>query len=393
MHVAIRCKHLIVALLAVVTTISTAQPALALRLEQVSFSNLPGWQRDDHGAALRVFVRACGELTTSGVGFSRKAVLSGTRRHWLTVCEQARRADVSPVMARKFFEDHLVALNVTGVDGQFTGYFEPEVEGSRFKDGEFSVPVLGRPDDLVKLSKSAATRLGVGYGRVTDGTARPYFTRQQIEQGQLSSRNLELLYLRSWTDLFFMQIQGSGRVRLREGGNVRLGYAAKTGLPYTSIGKVLIDRKEMTREGMSMQALRAWLKDNPDQARQVMWENKSYVFFRELNSHGTETGPVGAQNLPLTTLRSLAIDRRYWALGVPLWVSTTVFAGGRLEPFNQLMVAQDTGSAIKGPSRGDVFMGTGHQAGLDAGAMDQAGSLTALVPRALATRLLRKHGR
>jgi membrane-bound lytic murein transglycosylase A len=174
---------------------------------------------------------------------------------------------------------------------------------------------------------------------------------------------------------------------------VRLGYAAKTGLPYTSIGKVLIDRNEMTREGMSMQALRAWLKNNPNQARHVMWENKSYVFFRELNNHGAETGPVGAQNLPLTTLRSLAVDRRYWALGVPLWVSTTVFADGSLEPFNRLMVAQDTGSAIRGPSRGDVFMGTGQQAGRDAGAMDQAGFLTALVPRALATRLLRKHGR
>lgn len=393
MHVAIGCKQLIIALLAVVTTISTAQPALALRLEQVSFSNLPGWQHDDHGAALRVFVGACGELTTSGVGFSRKAVLSGTRRDWLAVCEQAGRADVSPAMARRFFEDHLVALKLTGVDGQFTGYFEPEVEGSRVRDSEFNVPVLSRPDDLVRLSKSAAARLGVGYGRVANGTARPYFTRQEIEQGRLASRNLELLYLRSWTDLFFMQIQGSGRVRLREGGNVRLGYAAKTGLPYTSIGKVLINRNEMSREGMSMQALRAWLKDNPDQARQVMWENKSYVFFRELNNHGTGTGPVGAQNLPLTTRRSLAIDRRYWALGVPMWVSTTVFSGGRLEPFNRLMVAQDTGSAIKGPARGDVFMGTGHQAGLDAGAMDQAGSLTALVPRALAARLLRKHGR
>lgn len=393
MHVAVRCKQLIIALLAVMTSISTAQTALALQLEQVSFNNLPGWQQDDHGAALQVFARACGELTTSGVGFARKAVLSGTRRDWRTVCERAKRADASPGMARRFFEDNLVAVNVTGVDGQFTGYFEPEVEGSRIRSREFSVPVLGRPADLVKLSKSAAARLGVAYGRIANGVARPYFTREQIEQGRLSSQGLELLYLKSWRDLFFMQIQGSGRVRLREGGNVRLGYAAKTGLPYTAIGKVLIDRNEMTREQMSMQALRAWLKNHPDQARQVMWENKSYVFFRELQNHGSGTGPIGAQKLPLTALRSLAVDRRFWALGVPLWVSTTVYADGRLEPFNQLMVAQDTGSAIKGPARGDVFMGTGHQAGMDAGAMDQAGSLTALVPRGLAIRLLRKHGR
>ncbi|WP_337659928.1 murein transglycosylase A [Anderseniella sp. Alg231-50] len=386
-----RCKQLVIALLAIMMSVAGAQPALALRLEQVSFDNLPGWQQDDHSAALQVFVAACGELTTSAIGFARKAQLSGSRRDWLTVCRQAKRAGFSPGAARRFFEDNLVALNVSDVNGQFTGYFEPEVEGSRSRSREFSVPVLARPDDLVKLSKSAAARLGVAYGRVANGVAQPYFTRRQIEQGQLASRNLELLYLKSWADLFFMQIQGSGRVRLREGGSARLGYAAKTGLPYTAIGKVLIDRRQMTREEMSMQALRAWLKNNPDQARQVMWENKSYVFFRELPDTGS--GPIGAQQLPLTPLRSLAVDRRFWALGVPLWVSTTVYANGRLVVFDRLMVAQDTGSAIRGAARGDVFMGSGRQAGLDAGGMDQAGDLTALVPRALATRLLRKHGR
>ena len=229
--------------------------------------------------------------------------------------------------------------------------------------------------------------------RVVNGRAQTYFTRRQIEQGQLSAQNLELVYLRSWPDLFFMQVQGSGRVRLREGGHVLLAYAAKTGLPYTSIGKVLIDRNELTREEMSMQALRAWLKQNPGKARPVMWENKSYVFFRELKDHSTGSGPIGAQKLPLTPLRSLAVDRKFWALGVPLWVSTTVYDDGQIRAFDQLMIAQDTGSAIKGATRGDVFMGTGHQAGLDAGVMDQAGSLTALVPHGLATRLLRKHGR
>ncbi len=393
MHAAICCKQLIFALLAVMTSLAAAQPASALRLEQVPFDNLPGWQHDDHGAALSVFVRACGELTTSGVGFARKAVLSGSRRDWLDVCRQAEQVDGSPGAARRFFETRLVALNVGGVDGQFTGYFEPEIEGSRVESPEFSVPVLRKPDDLVRLSKSAAARLGVAYGRVVNGVARPYFTRRQIEQGELSSRRLELLYVRSWPDLFFMQIQGSGRVRLREGGTVRLAYAAKSGLPYTAIGKVLIDRRQMTRDEMSMQALRAWLQDNPGQARQVMWENKSYVFFRELQDHGAGSGPIGAQKLPLTPLRSLAVDRRFWALGVPLWVSTTIFANGRIQPFDRLMVAQDTGSAIRGAARGDVFVGTGHQAGLDAGVMDQAGSVTALVPRGLAARLLRTYGK
>jgi len=366
---------------------------MALQLEKVAYSNLPGWLQDDHDQALRVFVEACGELTTSGVGFARNAVLSGRRHDWSAVCERAKQTSASPEAARRFFEDNLFPVKIANIAGQFTGYFEPELEGSRTRSKVFDVPVLARPDDLVRLSKSAAARLGVAYGRMVNGKAQPYFTRRQIEEGQLSAQNLELLYLRSWRDLFFMQVQGSGRVRLREGGHVRLAYAAKTGLPYTSIGKVLIDRNELTRQEMSMQALRAWLKRHPARARQVMWENKSYVFFRELNDHGAESGPIGAQNLPLTPLRSLAVDRKFWALGVPLWLSTTVYAKGHLRPFNRLMVAQDTGSAIKGAARGDVFMGTGHQAGLDAGAMDQAGTLTALLPRELAIRLLRKFGK
>lgn len=393
MHAAGHCKQFIIALLAVMTFMSAAQPAMALRLEQASFNSLPGWAQDDHADALRVFVRACSELTTSGVGFARKAVLSGGRGDWLAVCERAARAGNTASSARRFFEDHLVPVQITDTAGQLTGYFEPEVDGSRTRTRDFNVPVLARPNDLVRLPRSASARLGVAYGRVDNGMARAYFTRQQIEQGQLSSHNLELLYLRSWADLFFMQVQGSGRVRLRDGATVRLGYAAKTGLPYTSIGKVLIDRGELTRAEMSMQALRAWLQAHPDQARELMWQNQSYVFFRELTGHGTETGPIGAQKLPLTPFRSLAVDRRFWALGVPLWVSTTVYVKGRLHSFDRVMIAQDTGSAIKGATRGDVFMGTGHQAGLDAGAMDQAGSLTALVPHALATRLLRKHGR
>ena len=390
MHAATPCKQVFFALLAAMTSVLATQPAMALQLEKVSFSNLSGWQQDDHAHALSVFVRACDELTTSGVGFTRKAELSGRRNDWLMICKRAKKVSTSSQAARRFFEDNLSPVKIANVTGQFTGYFEPELEGSRTRSKAFKVPVLARPDDLIRLSKSAADRLGVAYGRVVNEKEYAYFTRRQIEQGQLSAQNLEILYLRSWQDLFFMQIQGSGRVRLREGGHVRLAYAAKTGLPYTAIGKVLIDRNELTREEMSMQALRQWLKDHPRQAREVMWQNKSYVFFRELKGHAADSGPIGAQKLPLTPLRSLAVDRKFWALGVPLWVSTTVYTNGVLRPFNQLMIAQDTGSAIKGAARGDVYMGTGDQAGLDAGAMDQAGTLTALLPRQLATRLLGK---
>jgi len=378
-----------------VSVLSIIAPASAdeFRLKAVGFADLPGWAQEDHGAALGVLTGACGELTTSGVGFARKAAFSGSRNDWLALCEKAGQIGQSHSAARHFFESQLVPLAIFQTRGQFTGYFEPEVSGSRKQTCTFHVPILSRPDDLVKLSKSANSRLGLSYGRIANGKARPYFSRKEIEEGQLAARGLEIAYLKSWEDLFFMQVQGSGRVKLKEGGTMRLAYAAKTGLSYTSIGKVLIDRGEMTREGMSMQALRGWLEKHPQQARQIMWLNQSYVFFRELKGADSSSGPVGAQKLPLTKLRSLAVDRNYWALGVPLWISTSVFSEGQPVPFNRLMIAQDTGSAIKGPARGDIFMGTGHQAGLDAGAMDQSGSMTALVPRRLAARLLKKYGR
>jgi membrane-bound lytic murein transglycosylase A len=379
-------------LLVAALMMSTSADAAEFSLHQTSYENLAGWQSEDHSSALKVLLSACTELTTSGVGFARSTKLSGSRKDWLPICQKASRVGSSTAAARKFFENELTPVNVSTV-GQFTGYFEPEVAGSRRKTKTFNVPVLAKPDDLVKLTKAAAVKLGVSYGRIEDGKAKPYFTRQQIEQGKLASRKLEIAYLRSWEDLFFMQVQGSGRIKLRNGERIRLGYAAKTGLPYTSIGKVLINEGKMTREEMSMQALRGWLESRPKLARQIMWQNRSYVFFRELAGLGSDTGPVGAQMLPLTPLRSLAVDRRYWALGVPLWISTSVYANGQAQPFKQIVIAQDTGSAIRGPARGDVFMGTGQQAGLDAGLMDQSGSMIALLPHALARRLIEKYAK
>ncbi len=359
-----------------------------MKLQATSFSNIAGWHDDDHAAALDVFVTACSELTTIGTGFNRPARLSGRKQDWLQVCRLASTVPGSGRdAARIFFETNFVPVRLRPPDGHFTGYFEPEVAGDVKQSAEFPVPVLARPGDLVALDKASTGRLGLAYGRLVNGKAQPYFTRQEIEQGALAGRGLELAWLKSWADLFFMQVQGSGRVRLPDGSAIRLAYAAKSGLPYTSIGKVLIDRGEMTREGMSMQALRAWLDANPDQARQLLWQNRSYVFFRKLEGVDPSLGPVGAQKLPLTPLRSLAADRSFWSLGVPVWVSTRIHQDGTLKPFNRLMVVQDTGSAIRGSQRGDIFFGTGDEAGADAGKLDQTGEMIAILPVALARQL------
>ena len=385
-------KSLVATLLLAGTMVMQVDAVKAISLEKSSFAELPGWQDDNHREALEVFVSACRELTTSGVGFARKSVLSGKKSDWLELCYLAGATNQSGQSAREFFEKYLVPVKINNTKGQFTGYFEPEIKGSRTATEIYNVPVLSRPHDFQKLPSAAASKLQLGYGRKVGGKWQPYLTRKQIEQGALAGKNLEIVYLSSWEDLFFTQIQGSGRVALADGGTMRLAYAAKTGLPYTSIGKVLIDRGVMTREGMSMQALRSWLEKNREQARAVMWENQSYVFFRELKDAVKNSGPIGAQKLPLTPLRSLAVDRGYWALGVPIWVSTTVYLQNQQVDFNRVMVAQDTGTAIRGAARGDVFMGTGAQAGLDAGRMDQAGSMTALLPRGLGSRLLKKYG-
>ena len=376
--------------------VGLAAPAGAdtrMKLTRLNPDQLPGWQQDNLVEALKVLDGSCAELMSSGAGFRRAAQLSGKAPDWHDACRAVRNAvarGLDEDAARRIVSSSFSALKITGSTGQFTGYFEPEVEGSLQRSKTYSVPVLARPDDLVKLPSEDARRLGVAYGRMVEGKARPYHTRQEIEQGGLDGRGLEIAWLRSWVDLFFMQVQGSGRVRLPDGGTIRLAYSLKTGLPYTSIGKVLIDRGEMTREEVSMQALRAWLAANPGKAREVMWQNKSYVFFRRLEDSGDGAGPVGAQKLPLTPFRSLAVDRAHWSLGVPVWVSTQVHYNGKVLPFDRMMVAQDTGSAIRGPQRGDIYFGSGNAAGRDAGLMDERGSLFALVPHGLADRLLRK---
>ncbi|MBK1864768.1 murein transglycosylase A [Aestuariivirga sp. YIM B02566] len=376
---------------AVLVVISSIMSAAAPILEPTSFDRIAGWHEADHRQALATFKRSCAEIEASGSAFQRKVVFGGTRRDWLAVCSKLK-ASADP---RRFFEETFTPLIVRDParpQGLFTGYYEPEAEGSLKPGGDYKVPVYARPDDLVAFDTRAAKKLGLAYGRMVDGAPHGYFTRREIEEGALKGRGLELVWLKDWADAFFIQVQGSGRVRLPNGKLMRLGYAAKTGLPYTAIGGLLVERGILPREDVSMQAIRAWMRKNPKDARALMWENKSFVFFRQVTAEDLKLGPPGAQKVPLTPYHSLAIDRSLWIFGTPVWLDTQAPRGesGTLTPFRSLLVAQDTGTAIKGHARGDVFWGAGEDAALTAGHMKSPGRMIVLLPKPLAKRLLGK---
>jgi membrane-bound lytic murein transglycosylase A len=360
-----------------------------LPLRPLSFEELEGWRADDHEAAFQAFRRSCREIVNTGTGFTRKPLYAGERQDWRGVCALAEAADRPP--ARRFFESEFLAFAVADPErpqGLFTGYFEPEVIGSRSQGGRYQAPLYRRPPDLVAFDASAREKSGLTYGRLVKGEPTAYHTRKEIENGALAGKGLEVVWLTDWADAFFLQVQGSGRVRLADGTVLRLGFDGKTGLPYTAIGGILAKRGDIPPEQVSMQSIRAWMAKDPKAARELMWENESFVFFRELPAANPAEGPPGAQKVPLTPRRSLAIDRAYWAFGTPMWIEADVPSGpgGALEPFRRLLIAQDTGTAIKGRVRGDVFWGAGEAAAV-AGPMKSPGRMVALLPKAVAARL------
>jgi membrane-bound lytic murein transglycosylase A len=366
-------------------------PAAASTLEPVSFASLRGWKTDDLAAALSAFGRSCREISGEGRAFERPVAYGGKRSDWLEVCRKAETARD----ARQFFETEFTALLVRDPDraeGLFTGYYEPEAEGSRTPSDDFTVPVYRKPDDLVAFDAEAEQASGLKYGRILNGRPAPYFTRKEIEQGALKHRGLEIAWLKDWADAFFIHIQGSGRIRLSDGTAIRLAYAGKSGQPYMGIGRLLVDRGILTEDNMSMQALRTWMKANPEGARDLMWENRSFIFFREVEVEDANLGAPGAQKVQLTPKRSLAVDRSLWMFGTPVWLEADVPSGpaAALEPFHHLLIAQDTGTAIRGHARGDVYWGWGEQAALTAGHMKSPGRMVVLLPRKLGVRLLEK---
>jgi membrane-bound lytic murein transglycosylase A len=340
-----------------------------ISLSQTRFADLQGWAEDDHAAAFGALLRSC--AADPDLPHVADALALGS--------------SANANAARAFFEDRFLphVIADSSRPGFVTGYYEPEIEGSYARGGPFQVPVYRRPEDLITLApETQRARFNdriSGLRQTAEGQV-PYYTRAEIWDDALSGRGVELLYLKDMVDLFYMQVQGSGRVHLKEGGAVRLGYNGKNGYPYTSIGRLLIERGAIAPDAMSMAAVKAWLRADEARGRALMEENRSYVFFRELDADEGRDGPRGAQGVALTPGRSLAVDTAYHRLGLPVFVTAAelVTAG---QPFRRLMIAQDVGSAIRGPERGDIFWGTGEDAGAIAGSTRHAARFHVLMPK------------
>lgn len=359
-------------------------PPDALTLTAVGYGDLPGWADDRTADALPALARSCARLKSlppdrpvgpNGIG--------GTIADWQQPC--ARLAEVAAgdqTAARSFLQSWFTpyaAGNNGNRQGLFTGYYEVELEGSRTSGPDYPVPLYKRPSDLVSVDLGEFAERWKGEriaGRVQDGRLKPFEDRAAIEAGALRGKVAELVWLKDPIAAFFLHIQGSGRVRLPDGAEMRVGYAAQNGHKYVAIGKELIDRGALKREEVSLQTIRDWLRANPAEAQALMNRNPSYVFFQELKGDG----PNGAQGVALTPERSLAVDAKFLPYGVPVWLDAEdpVESGRRLR---RLLIAQDTGGAIRGPVRGDVFWGHGAEAERKAGVMKSAGSYYLLLPK------------
>ena len=313
---------------------SAAEPAVRV----LEFSELESWADDDHAAALRVFRNTCQDFK---------------ELDWQSLCALAEKQTNARAFFELFFRPVLID---DGAPALFTGYFEPELNGSRFRSARFRHPVYKMPSEAKANS--------------------PWLPRREIlESGILEDRGLEIAWIDDPVELFFLQIQGSGRIRLDEGGTVRVGYAGANGQPYRSIGAELVRRGTYQSHQVSAQVIANWVRRNPVEGQELLYHNPSYVFFREVSKVPSDKGPLGAMNRSITTMRTVAVDPAFIPLGAPVWIEKK----GK-DPLNRLMVAQDTGSAIKGSQRADVFFGTGDEAGRNAGKLKDPGRLLVLLP-------------
>lgn len=352
-----------------------AAPPAAEPLQAARWEDLPGWAGDDPRAAWPAFLQSCQALASRPQW-----------PLWRPACEAAKAVDAQDEQAvRRFFEQEFqpfAAINPDGSDeGLVTGYYEPLLTGSRERDARHRHPLHAPPPDLLTIDLGSVLpdlknrRLR---GRLVGNKVLPYWSRAELgERASAHAAVPVLLWVDDAIEAFFLQIQGSGRVRLPSGEMVRIGYADQNGHPYRSIGRWLIDKGELQSHQASMQGIKAWAAANPGRLKELLDANPSLVFFRELPAEGS--GPPGALGVPLTPERSIAVDPRHTPLGAPVWLSTT--RPNSEEPLVRLMLAQDTGGAIRGPVRADFYWGSGGEAGALAGRMRQRGRMWTLLPR------------
>ncbi len=351
---------------------------------QISFDDLKGWEQDDHIAALSCF-RMSAKAFAKRSFVSRVAV--NPSQELLNIAEKALQLDMAKVSkqtARKFFENHFEPQTYKQEQGFVTAYFEPAVEASRVKTEEFSYPLYRRPHDLVKLdpdNKPKNLDQSLEWARQTDNGLVEFYDRGQIDNGALDDRGLELFWLKSVVEGFYIHIQGSARLLFRDGTSSRVSYAGKTGHPYTSIGKLLVKQEVMPLEDANMVNIRAWLEEDLVRGTQVLHKNRSFIFFTELEGHDPDFGPIAAAGVQLTAGRSLAVDKSVHPYGTPIWLSTKKPLPDQSNTYQRLMIAQDTGSAIVGEQRGDIFIGSGKEAGTLAGSIRHDTDFIALYPK------------
>jgi membrane-bound lytic murein transglycosylase A len=358
------------------------------QLEPAKWSDIEGWAADDHLAAFATFQVSCQPFRKIKQSRDERPVYNAL---W-EVCRRA--AGVKPAnaqAARAFFEDNFRPVRISKLgepQGFLTGYFEPVVQGSRFPSPEFHVPLYRRPRDLVAAGhKSGADNFpnkGVQVGRFNEkNEIVPYHDRGEIEEGALDGQKLEICWLRDPFEALSISIQGSARVILEDGTPLRVNYDAHNGHPYTAVGRVLIERNLIPREEMSMQRIRDWMAANRDEAPKVRASNRSFIFFR-ITGLSNDGEPAGAQGVPLTPVRSIAVDKLH-VYGTPFFIDATlpIDSAKPTTPFRRLMIAQDTGSAIVGPARADLYWGAGDDAGRIAGRIRHPGRFVMLLPREL----------
>ena len=365
------------------------------RMQPLRFDQLTGWTDDSLQDLWPAFLTNCD-------------IMRQRASQWVRPCNEAAAVEAAnSASIRRFFEVHFVPHELSDAKGTrsatITGYYEPLLKGSRTRGGPYQVPLYKTPKDLINVDLSSIypeirhLRLR---GRLENRRLVPYPSRAEIETKQLLAGQ-ELLWVDDVIEAFFLQVQGSGRVMLPDGEQVRVGYAEQNGYPYRSIGRWLVEKGELKLSEASMQGIKAWMAANPQRRDELLHQNPSMVFFKEIPSadgragkgNMSTLGPAGSMGLPLTAGRSIAVDPRYVAMGAPVFLTTQVPASlprgvrsgpgelGATTAFNRLVLAQDTGSAILGPHRGDLFFGTGAEAGELAGKMKASGKMVVLLPR------------